>query len=199
MAAEVKIPVGNAVELAEHAFISKLMNRTLSLLGSGQLPPVAEHVDTGKVKGAVGAHGLSQRGGLRHQGGFFHHMACQGNVVITAPSADIVRKGGSKPLTDMVMVMVTVYGNRALRELPDTLGKAFKEIAAVGFLVGFGEIIRKRKNHLFLFLRESKSLLMAELRLVRKNGGNRIAEAFSQFPVIGFMGELDESVYGPGI
>ncbi len=126
-------------------------------------------------------------------------MSRQGNVVLTAPSADIVRKGGSEPLADMVMVMVTVYGNRALGQLPDTFGKAFKEVTVVGIFIGLGEIIRKGKDDLFLFFRKSKSLLVAELGLVRKNRGNRIAEALSQLPVIGFMGELDESVYGFGI
>ncbi len=40
---------------------------------------------------------------------------------------------------------------------------------------------------------------MAELGLVCKNCGNRIAKALAQLPVIGFMGKLNEFVYGFGV
>ncbi len=128
------------------------MNRALGLFGCGELPPVAEHVDAGKVKGAVGTHGFPQCGGLGHQSGLFHHMSGKGNAVLTAPGADIVCKSRGKPLADMVVVMITVYGNRALGKLPDTFGKTLKEIAVVSLFIGLRKIIRKGQDDFFLFL-----------------------------------------------
>ena len=69
MAAEIKIPVGNAVELAEHTLVAKLMDSAFSLLGSGQLSEIAEHIDARKIEGAVGTHSLAESGSLGSQVG----------------------------------------------------------------------------------------------------------------------------------
>ena len=64
VAAEVKIPVGDAIELGHHRFLAVLMHRRLRLLGGGEFAVVAQHVDAGDGKPAIGAHHLAAGHGL---------------------------------------------------------------------------------------------------------------------------------------
>ena len=62
--AEVIVPVGHAVQLAQHAWAAVLMRRRLRLLGRGELAPVAQHVYARQLERPVRAHAVAQRGGL---------------------------------------------------------------------------------------------------------------------------------------
>ena len=61
VARRTEVPVGHPVELAQHAGAAVLVRGALGLLGGGVLLAVAEHVDAGKVEGAVGPHRLAER------------------------------------------------------------------------------------------------------------------------------------------
>ena len=95
------------------------MHRALGLFGSGQFPVVAEHIDSGQLEAAVGAHCLTQRCGLAPQRGFFHHMARKRKAVALAPFSDLIGKGLGKTLRNMVMIMISGYRDRRSLPLPE--------------------------------------------------------------------------------
>lgn len=180
MAAEIKIPVGNAVEFAEHTLVAKLMDSAFSLLGSGQLSEIAEHIDAGKIEGAVGTHSLAESGSLGSQGGLLHHMTGKGDSVLMAPAADVVGKGVGEALTDMVMIVIAVCRYPAVGKLPDTFREGIKEIGTVSGLVGLVEIVRVGQDNLLFFLGKAQGGLVAELRFVGKDRRNRVAEGIAE-------------------
>ena len=75
VAAEVEIPVGDAVKLACNAGTSVLMHRTLCLLGRVELAMVAEHIDARERKAAVAAHCVSDADGLRTERWLIEQMS----------------------------------------------------------------------------------------------------------------------------
>ena len=53
VSSEVEVPVGDAVELGEHALIAELMRGGLSLLRGRVFLPRAEHINAGQPERAV--------------------------------------------------------------------------------------------------------------------------------------------------
>ena len=121
MSPEIKIPVGYAVQLAEHAGTAKLMGCGLSLFRRGVFPPVTEHIDARHLKTAVRTHGFSQSIGLGGQRRLLHHMSGEHDIVIPAPVSDGIREGGGKSLRHKIMIMIPGNGHLILRKLPDKL------------------------------------------------------------------------------
>ena len=166
---KIKVPVSNAIELAEHTFIAELMDSTFCLLGSGQFPEITEHIDSGEIKGAVGAHGLTECCRLRSQSWFFHHVAGESNSVAAAPGPHIVGESVSKTFADMIVVVIAVCGYLTVGKLPDTFWEGIKEIRTVSILIGVVEIIRIRQDYFLFSICKTKGGFMAELRFICKD------------------------------
>ena len=196
---EIKIPAGNAVKLAGHTGAAILMHRALGLLGSGELPAAAEHVDARQLKAAIGAHGLAQRRRLAFQGGFLHHVARQHQAVLLTPAAAGIGEGLCEALGNMVVIMIPDQRNLSLRQLPEQLRQMLQQLLSVGRPEGFRQIVRPRQEHVLFLPGEGQRTLMGELGLVRENGGNNAAEVLADGFQIAFVGDLHEFLHRGGI
>ena len=137
MAAEIKIPVGNAIELAHHSLFIQLANQGLSLLGGGQLGAVAEHIDARQGEGPILAQKVARRFGLPRKGGLFKDMAGEGEPMLFAPTAALGGKSGIEKIGAKIIIAVFDQGIAAVGLLPEKLGQTVEKILAVARLIFF--------------------------------------------------------------
>ena len=117
----------------------------LGLLGGGEFLAVAERIDAREEETAVTAHGFTKSCCLRCKCRFLHHVACAAEVVLFAPIADGIRKGGGKAFSHMVMETITGQRVFTIWQFPNEFGQGVVEIDTVCRLVSFGEVIRERE------------------------------------------------------
>ena len=118
------------------AGLAVLVDGGLALLGGGELKAGAEHIDTGDTEAAVGAHTVTDSGGLGVEGGLLHHVARQLNAVGLAPIAAVVGEGLGEPLGDVVVVVVAGQGNLTIGKIPQKLGQMIHQRLPIGGLEG---------------------------------------------------------------
>ena len=58
---EVAVPLGHAVQFADHALPTHLMGHTGGLLGGEELPLIAQHINAGQIHAPVASHAFPQR------------------------------------------------------------------------------------------------------------------------------------------
>ena len=194
-----KIPVRDAVQLAQDTRSTILVRRGLRLLGRGKLPIIRQHVDARKLEGAVGTHGFPECAGLGLKGLLRHHVPGQHDSVILAPGADLVGECLGKPFREMVVIPVPLHGNLAVRQFPEKLRKMVHDFGSIGCTVGIRKVIREGNHDIADLVGEPEGFLVAELRFVREDGGNGCAEFRADRLQILLMGFLDEPSDGGGI
>ena len=64
MAAEIEIPVGNAVAFGQYTGIAVLVRRTRRLLNGGKFAVVAKHINARQRERTVRTHSVAYRRGL---------------------------------------------------------------------------------------------------------------------------------------
>ena len=195
VAAEIKVPVGHAVELGEHAFAPELAGGGLRLLGGGKLTAVIEHVNARQLEAAVGAHGFPERPGLRKEGGLFHHVAGQHQAVVMAPCADLVGKGLGKTLRDMVVEMIAEGGRPVVGQIPEELGQPVEEIIPIGLLKGLRQVIGPGQGDIPGIGGVIQGLLSGKLRFIGKNGGDQAAKILPDMRRVGVMGDMEKLLH----
>ena len=196
---EVAVPVGDAVEFAQHAAATVLVRGALRLFGGGKFHPVTEHVDAGQLKGAVAAHRLAERRGLGFERRLRHHMAGQPQVVRLAPLADGVGEGGGEPFRHMVMVAVAGKRPGAAGQLPDQFRQSRQKLRAVGGPVALRQVVGVGQDHILPLTGELEDRLEGKLRFVGKNRRNRPPELLPGTFCIRLVGHLDKAADGGGV
>lgn len=97
MSPEVKIPIGNAVQLRKLRFAAVLVDGRLHLLERGKFQAVAQHIDARDSERTVRTHRISGRMRLCKQIVLLHDMSRKVNLILAAPRADIVGKRAGEP------------------------------------------------------------------------------------------------------
>ena len=190
VALEIVVPVGNAVDLAEHPFPAALMNAALGLLQGGKLMAVQQQVDAGELEMGIAAHGLAQRIGLGGQVLLGIDVAGQRQVVILAPVSDGFGEGFGEAVAQMVVVVIPYLGQ--LARLPEQLRQMIQQIIAVPGPEGIGQIVGEGKRDFLALFGIVQGLLAFELGFVGKNRRRGFGELVPQQLVVPLMGQLDK-------
>lgn len=107
MSPEVKIPIGNAVQLRKLRFAAVLVDGRLHLLERGKFQAVAQHIDARDSERTVRTHRISGRMRLCKQIVLLHDMSRKVNLILAAPRADIVGKRAGEPFRNMVVESIS--------------------------------------------------------------------------------------------
>ena len=196
VAAEVEVPARNAVQLAHHAGFAVLVDGGLALLGGGELETGAEHINTRDAEAAVGAHTVTDSGGLGVEGRLLHHVARQLDAVGLAPVAAVVGEGLGEPFGDVIVVVVAGQGDLTVRQIPQKLGQMIHQRLPIGGLEGVLQIVRPGQMDVLTAVGKGQSTLPHELRLVGEDGGNGLTELVAHSIKVPLVGHLDEAVDG---
>ena len=194
--AEVEIPVGNAVQLGQHTLTSVLVNSGLCLLCGGQLDAVAEHINARQTELAVGAHCLTECGGLGKQRRFFHHVTGHVDAVIDTPLTAVVGKGFREAVADMVMIMVARNGDFAVRQIPEQLRDEGQKCIIVLCGKGFGQIGCPRQRDTAQIGCKIQRLLAGELRFICEDSGNGAVKFLTDGIGISIVRDMNELIDG---
>ena len=192
---EVKIPSGDAVQLAHHSLTAILTGNRLCLLRGGKLSFVAEKVDARNRKFPVLPHGLPHRAHLRKEAVLLQHMPGEGDPVFRAPSPDPVAVGPGEQLRGMGVKVIPRGGGLIPLFVPHQFRHTLYHIISEALTERFPEGLRPGK---FCHLPVPGKFLhpdLAVIRLVRKDYGNPFAEFAAQLPLVGPVGDVDESVH----
>ena len=199
VAAEVEVPARDTVQLAHHTGTAVLVDGRLALLGGGELEAGAEHIDTGDAEAAIGAHAVTDSGGLGVEGRLLHHVTRQLDAVSLAPVAAGIGKGDGEALGDVVVVVVAGQGDLPIRQIPQKLGEMLYERIPVGGYEGLLQIVRPRQVDVLTAVGKGQRALTHELRLVGENSGNCLTELVAHGGEILFVSHLNELLNGLGV
>ena len=194
MFSKIEIPVGDSVELGEHALIAELMRGGLRLLSGSVLFPRAEHIYAGQVERAVGAHRLAQGARLTLERGLIHHMTRQRDAVFAAPAADSVGKGRGKSLGDMVVIAISGNGGFPARQIPEYLGQKIQNILRICVKICLCEIVRPWHDKVVRVGRIVHQRFVRKLRLVCEYRGDSLVELVADNLFIPLVGDLNKAL-----
>jgi hypothetical protein len=194
VAHKVVVPVGHAVELAEHAGAPVLAGDALGLLGGAVLAAVAEHIDAGELEAGQRAHGLADRRRLRLERRLLHHVAGEGDAVGGAPVGQRAGEGLGEAPGHMVVEAVAGQRGPPLRQLPEQLRQQILEALAVGGGVALEQVAGPGEHEVAGLAGAAEAALTGELGLVGEDRGHRAAELVAQQLGVGLVGRCDEAL-----
>ena len=195
---EGEIPAGYAVKLAEHTLSAVLVNGRLALLCRCKFTAVAKHINTGQAEAPVRAHTVADCRILAFERGLLHHMTREHYSVFLTPAADIVCKGNSKTLGNVVVIAVACHGNLTVGKLPEKLGQFFKKLLAVHLFVCIRKIRRVGQEGISVAYRLAEHLFACNLRLIGENCRNGFAEILTYALFIALVCYVDKLVHSLG-
>ena len=120
----------------------------------------------------------------------------QRDSICFAPLTASITKCRRKALTHMVMEVVACLGYLSLRQFPKQLRKFLNNTVAKRFPEASVKCRSPREAGILDALRCRKVCFEANMRLISKNGRDRIAEIIANRFLVPFMGDLHKALYG---
>ena len=197
VSAEIKVPGGYAVQFAHHALTSVLPHNGLTLLCSGKLVPITEHINSRNLKSPIETHHLAAvHGGLVGQICLRHCMPGKSKPMPITPCTALIAVCRNKAFADMIVVMITNAGCAMIGQIPDQFRQVREQLFPISIAEGFLEIKGVGKYHILPRNGSRKCALGVCLRFIGEDGGNCTAEAIANRGQIRLIGQVNKATHG---